>query len=87
MLSALILPRHSYPAMLLAEQLVHQRSVLFGPLVLEETLLKYPRLRQIGGQPVSRYFPYITVGLDYTIIPLIKFINRRPTCYGTINFL
>ena len=35
MLSALIPSRHSYPAMLLAEQLVHQRSVQIGPLVLE----------------------------------------------------
>jgi hypothetical protein len=34
MLSALIQSRHSYPAMLLAEQLVHQRSVRPGPLVL-----------------------------------------------------
>ncbi len=42
--------------MLLAEQLVHQRSALFGPLVLEKTLFKYPRLRQIGVQPVSRRF-------------------------------
>ncbi len=56
MLSALIPSKHSYPAMLLAEQLAHQRFVLLGPLVLEETLLKYPRLRQIGGQPVSRRF-------------------------------
>ena len=35
MLSALIPSRHSYPAMLLAEQLVHQMSVQIGPLVLE----------------------------------------------------
>ena len=35
MLSALIPSRHSYPAMLLAKQLVHQRSVQIGPLVLE----------------------------------------------------
>jgi hypothetical protein len=34
MLSAVIVPRLSYPAVLLAEQLVHQRSVHPGPLVL-----------------------------------------------------
>ena len=33
MLSALIGSRLSYPAVLLAEQLVHQRSVPSGPLV------------------------------------------------------
>ena len=33
MLSALITTEHSYPAMLLAEQLVHQRFVHPGPLV------------------------------------------------------
>ncbi len=41
MLSALIPSRHSYPAMLLAEQLVHQRSVQLGPLVLESDPLKF----------------------------------------------
>src|SRR4030042_4931284 len=54
MLLAVIRSRLSYPAMLLAEQLVHQRSVLLGPLVLEKTPLKYRRLQQIGDQPVSR---------------------------------
>ncbi len=34
MLSAVIRSRHSYPAMLLAEQQVDQRSVLSGPLVI-----------------------------------------------------
>ena len=41
MLSALIPSRLSYPAMLLAEQLVHQRSVQLGPLVLESDPLKF----------------------------------------------
>jgi len=54
MLSAVIHSRLSYPAMLLAEQLVDQRSVHFGPLVLEADLLKNQRLQQIGDQPVSR---------------------------------
>ena len=40
--------------MLLAEQLVHQRSVHSGPLVLGADLLKNQRLQQIGDQPVSR---------------------------------
>ena len=39
MLSAVILSVHSYPAMLLAEQLVHQRYVHPGPLVLGSTPL------------------------------------------------
>src|SRR5699024_7579341 len=42
MLSALILTTCSYPAMLLAEQLVHQRCVHHGPLVLRTDLLKLP---------------------------------------------
>ena len=40
MLSALIHSGHSYPALLLAEQLVHQRSVHPGPLVLGTAPLK-----------------------------------------------
>ena len=42
MLSALILSVHSYSAMLLVEQLIHQRYVHPGPLVLGATLLKFP---------------------------------------------
>src|SRR6056297_489337 len=42
MLSALIPSRLSYPAMPLARQLVHQRSVHSGPLVLRATPLKFP---------------------------------------------
>ena len=42
MLSAVIPSVFSYPAMLLAEQLVHQRYVHPGPLVLRAALLKYP---------------------------------------------
>jgi len=44
MLSALILTEHSYPALLLAEQLVDQRFVQSGPLVLGSSPLKYQRL-------------------------------------------
>jgi hypothetical protein len=41
MLSALIPSQRSYPAMLLAEQLVHQRLVQSGPLVLGSDPLKF----------------------------------------------
>ena len=56
MLSAVIPSELSYSAVLLAEQPIHQRSVLLGPLVLEKTPLKQSRLQQIGDQPVSRRF-------------------------------
>ena len=42
MLSALIRPGHSYPALHLAAQPVHKRSVHLGPLVLEIALLNVP---------------------------------------------
>ena len=41
MLSALIPSQRSYSAMLLAEQLIHQRLVQLGPLVLESDPLKF----------------------------------------------
>ena len=41
MLSVLISSEHSYPAMQLAPQQVHQRFVRHGPLVLESGLLKF----------------------------------------------
>ena len=42
MLSAVILSERSYPAMPLARQLVHQRFVHPGPLVLGNDPIKYP---------------------------------------------
>ncbi len=54
MLSEFIRSRHSYPAVPLAGQQTHQRSVHPGPLVLGANLLKNQRLQQIGDQPVSR---------------------------------
>ena len=42
MLSAFILTKHSYPAMPLMRQLVHQRFVRSGPLVLGTASLKFP---------------------------------------------
>ncbi len=54
MLSEVIHSRLSYSAVPLAGQLIHQRSVHSGPLVLGANLLKFLRLQQIGDQPVSR---------------------------------
>jgi hypothetical protein len=54
MLSALILSEHSYPAMPLAGQLEHQRSVDPGPLVLGIALLKYPAPTADRDRTVSR---------------------------------
>ena len=52
--SALILSRPGYPAMPLARQPAHQRSVLPNPLVLGETLLKFPTPTADRDRPVSR---------------------------------
>jgi hypothetical protein len=54
MLSAVIFARHSYPAMPLAGQLVHQRSVHPGPLVLGAAPLKSPTPTADRDRPVSR---------------------------------
>lgn len=54
MLSALILTTRSYPAMLLAEQLVHQRCVHPGPLVLRTAPLKFPTPTTDRDRTVSR---------------------------------
>ena len=56
MLSAFIPSIHSYPALLLAEQLVHQRYVHPGPLVLRTAPLKYPTPTADRDQTVSRRF-------------------------------
>ena len=56
MLSAVIPAEHSYPALPLAEQLVHHRFVHPGPLVLGEALLKYPAPATDKDQTVSRRF-------------------------------
>src|SRR5271163_4903252 len=56
MLSAVILSIHSYPAMPLAGQLVHQRYVHPGPLVLGTEPLKYPTPTADRDQTVSRRF-------------------------------
>src|SRR5919206_5175574 len=54
MLSALIPAAHSYPAVLLAEQLVHQRCVHPGPLVLRTAPLKFPAPVTDRDRTVSR---------------------------------
>ena len=54
MLSALIRSGHSYPAMPLARQLAHQRSVLSNPLVLGKSLRNHPAPTPDRDRPVSR---------------------------------
>src|SRR6478735_4553590 len=53
MLSALIPSVHSYPAMPLARQLVHQRYVHPGPLVLRTAPLKFPTTATDSDRTVS----------------------------------
>src|SRR4029077_6822147 len=52
--SALILSGHSYPALPLAEQLEHWRSVVSGPLVLGNHPIKYPARTVDRDRTVSR---------------------------------
>ena len=54
MLSALILSKHSYPAMHLAAQLVHQWLVQLGPLVLKSEPLNFPAPTADRDRTVSR---------------------------------
>src|ERR671925_1566004 len=54
MLSALIRSRLGYPAVLLAEQLVHQRSVPPGPLVLGSAPVNLPAPVTDRDRTVSR---------------------------------
>ena len=54
MLSAVILSAHSYPAMPLARQLVHQRCVHPGPLVLGTAPLKFRTPTADRDRTVSR---------------------------------
>jgi hypothetical protein len=54
MLSTVILSRLSYPALPLAGQPVHQRSVLPNPLVLGKYLLKIPAPTADRDRPGSR---------------------------------
>ena len=54
MLSALIPSRRGYPAVLLAKQLVHRRSVHHGPLVLVTAPRKFPAPTIDRDRTVSR---------------------------------
>jgi hypothetical protein len=54
MLSAFIYARRGYPAVPLVRQLVHQRSVHPGPLVLRTDPLKYPAPATDRDRTVSR---------------------------------
>lgn len=54
MLSAVIPSEHSYPAMQLASQLVHQRFVHPGPLVLRTASFKSPTPTADRDRTVSR---------------------------------
>ncbi len=54
MLSALIPSEHSYPAMPLARQPVHQRFVHPGPLVLGKYLIKVPTPATDRDRTLSR---------------------------------
>ena len=54
MLSAVITSQRSQPAVLLAEQLAHQRLVRLGPLVLKTALLKTPTRVADRDRTVSR---------------------------------
>ena len=54
MLSALILSRHSYPALHLAVQPEHQRSLIPGPLVLGTAFLNTPSAAEDRDRTVSR---------------------------------
>ena len=56
MLSAVISSVHSYPAMPLARQQVHQRYVHSGPLVLGAAPVKFPTPTADRDQTVSRRF-------------------------------
>src|ERR671937_1061507 len=56
MLSAVIRSAHSYPAMPLARQLLHQRCVHPGPLVLRTDPLNSPAPTPDRDQTVSRRF-------------------------------
>ena len=71
MLSALIRTEHSYPALPRAGQLVHQRFVHSGPLVLGTTLLKLLRPYQIWTN-LSHAIRITNVLLDYTLFHFME---------------
>src|SRR3989344_3766462 len=86
MLSALIRTELSYPALPLAGQLVHQRFVQAGPLVLGPTLLKLQRPRQIWTNLSHACFHILLCALD-CIFRLIIVVPRRPKASLGITLL
>ena len=77
MLSEVILSRLSYSAMPLAGQQIDQWSVLIGPLVLDQSLLKNQRLQQIENQPVSRISLYLLVQNKYNYHELLRGLDYK----------
>ena len=82
MLSALILSRLGYPAVLLAEQPVRQRPVRHGPLVLMPNPRKFLRPQQIetsrhrGAKPLRRY--ELLGGISLLSPEYLLSFERRP---------
>jgi|GEM_PF-1853135 len=85
MLSAVIRSRHSYGAVHLVVQPPDQRSVHFGPLVLETNLLKNQRLQQIKTNLSHACFHVFLRASDYIFVFSFEF--RRLTCslYGCLR--
>src|SRR5882672_4165300 len=76
MLSAVILSRHSYGAVHLVVQPPDQRSVHFGPLVLETNPLKNQRLQQIKTNLSHASCHLLLSGMDYNFILRLLRIAR-----------
>ena len=88
MLSTVILYQHSYSTVLLAEQPIHQRLALSGPLVLGKNPFKQQRLRQIETNLSHAYYSHITMCTDYTFILRNNSGDRRviPTLVSLLNW-
>ncbi len=82
MLSAVIHSRLSYRAMLLAEQLVDQRSVPPGPLVLGRNPLKNRRLQQIKSNLSHAPFHLLPDGTDYIFLAPLLVLGLTYSLYG-----
>ena len=77
MLSAVIHTKLSYSTMLLAEQPIHQRFVLSGPLVLGKTSLKHTRLQQIETNLSHALFQIPLLPMAWTIPPSHTIVGDR----------
>ena len=100
MLSAVITSMRSYPAMLLAEQLVHQWHVHPGPLVLGTALLNFPtptadRDRTVSrrSEPSSRTalngeqpYPWDLLDIEVPNLPVDVSSWGRSACYPRGTF-